>query len=278
MDEKKNSISKAQSYEEIGEFWDSHDVTDYWEQTRPVEIEVNLEDWEESDSKTFIDYGRYFVPDRETQIETICDLIPVVERQFQVLELCCGEGLLAGAILERYPQCTVYGYDGSVEMLQQAEKRLAAYGERFVTRHFDLFAEEWRKLDWRPRAVVSSLAIHHLDGRQKETLYQDIYAVLEVGGAFFVADVIQPVNEAASAVAAKGWDSAVQQRALAIDGHEDAYKYFVENGWNLYRHPDPMDKPSPLFDQLRWLETAGFKEVDVFWLQAGHAIFGGWKE
>ena len=43
MDENKSSISEAQSYQEIGEFWDTHDVTDYWEQTKPVEFEVNLE-------------------------------------------------------------------------------------------------------------------------------------------------------------------------------------------------------------------------------------------
>ncbi len=43
MDENKSSISKTESYREIGEFWDTHDVTDYWEQTEAVEFEVNLE-------------------------------------------------------------------------------------------------------------------------------------------------------------------------------------------------------------------------------------------
>ncbi len=163
-------------------------------------------------------------------------------------------------------------------MLQQAKSNLSDYSDRFVTRHFDLFDAEWRKLDWSPRAVVSSLAIHHLNGRQKETLYQDMYAILEPGGALIIADVIEPVNKAANEVAAKGWDTAVRQRALAIDGHEGAYEYFVQHKWNLYRHPDPMDKPSPLFDQMKWLQQAGFIEVDVFWLQAGHAVFGGWKK
>ena len=239
--------------------------------------EIEVESWQESDSQTFIDYGRYFVPARETQIGVICDLLPTVERAFQVLELCCGEGLLAGAILERYPNCIVHGYDGSAEMRQQARKNLAAHGERFLTQHFDLFEEGWRKLNWMPQAVVSSLALHHLDGRQKETLYQDIYGLLASGGAFIIADIIKPVNSAAWAVAEKGWDTAVQQRAMAIDGHNQAYDYFIKNGWNYYRHPDPIDKPSPLLDQLKWFQQAGFVEVDVFWLQAGHAIFGGWK-
>ena len=39
-----------------------------------------------------------------------------------------------------------------------------------------------------------------------------------------------------------------------------------------------MDKPSPLFHQLQWLDQAGFGRVDVHWLRAGHAIFSGMKE
>lgn len=34
------SISKARNYEEIGEFWDTHSLDDYWEQTHEVEFEV----------------------------------------------------------------------------------------------------------------------------------------------------------------------------------------------------------------------------------------------
>ena len=43
MRRSKSSISKAQSYREMGEFWDSHDLADYWDQTEPVEFEVEIE-------------------------------------------------------------------------------------------------------------------------------------------------------------------------------------------------------------------------------------------
>ncbi len=43
MGANKSSISQAQSYQEIGKFWDTHDVTDYWEKTRPVEFEVDIQ-------------------------------------------------------------------------------------------------------------------------------------------------------------------------------------------------------------------------------------------
>jgi len=34
------SISKARSLEEIADFWDSHSLADYWDQTYEVEFEV----------------------------------------------------------------------------------------------------------------------------------------------------------------------------------------------------------------------------------------------
>ncbi|KAF5415608.1 MAG: hypothetical protein C5S48_05340 [Candidatus Methanogaster sp.] len=37
-----SSVSKAQSYIDIGEFWDTHDLADYWDRTEPAEFEVDL--------------------------------------------------------------------------------------------------------------------------------------------------------------------------------------------------------------------------------------------
>ncbi len=37
-----SSISKADSYEAIGEFWDTHSLADYWDQTYEVEFEVRI--------------------------------------------------------------------------------------------------------------------------------------------------------------------------------------------------------------------------------------------
>ena len=43
MKKNKSSISKARSYAEIGEFWDKHDLSDYWSKTRKVKFDVVLE-------------------------------------------------------------------------------------------------------------------------------------------------------------------------------------------------------------------------------------------
>jgi hypothetical protein len=39
----KSSISKAKSYKEIGEFWDTHDLAEFWDQTKKALFEVNIE-------------------------------------------------------------------------------------------------------------------------------------------------------------------------------------------------------------------------------------------
>jgi hypothetical protein len=43
MSKGKSSISKANSYEEIAEFWDTHSLSDYWDQLEPVEFEFDIQ-------------------------------------------------------------------------------------------------------------------------------------------------------------------------------------------------------------------------------------------
>lgn len=231
--------------------------------------------WSEDNSQEFIDYGRYFVPAREAQIAIISRLIPDTDEPFHVLELCCGEGLLAEAILARHPSCTLHGYDGSPAMLRKATARLARFGQRFQAQQFDLADAGWRRQLDPVRAVVSSLCIHHLDGRQKAALYDDVAQLLVPGGVFIIADLIKPATATGQALAAEEWDGIVRRQALEQDGDETAFGQFQQMKWNIYRHPDPFDKPSPIYDQLLWLKSAGFETVDVFWMAAGHAIYGG---
>lgn len=40
MAEDRSSLSNASSYAEIGEYWDSHDLAEHWDQTHEVAFEV----------------------------------------------------------------------------------------------------------------------------------------------------------------------------------------------------------------------------------------------
>ena len=43
MARNKSSLSKAGSYQEIAEFWDTHDLAECWDKTKPVEFEVDIQ-------------------------------------------------------------------------------------------------------------------------------------------------------------------------------------------------------------------------------------------
>ena len=238
--------------------------------------------WSEADSAHFLEIADLYVPDRLEQTATICDLVPAPapDGEAHLVDLCCGEGLLSDELLRRFPGATVHGYDGSTAMLERAAARIAAsggQGGRFVPQLFDLRKLSWRIFPWPVHAIVSSLAIHHLDSAGKLNLFHDLYAALAPGGVLVIADLIRPATEAGTALAARVWDEAVRRRSIEETGNLVVLERFRAERWNFYTDPapDPGDRPSTLFEQLTWLREVGFTGVDVFWMKAGHAIFGG---
>lgn len=43
MRKHKSSISQAASYKDIGKFWDTHDLSDFWDKTKEASFEVDIE-------------------------------------------------------------------------------------------------------------------------------------------------------------------------------------------------------------------------------------------
>lgn len=43
MKKNKSSISKGETHEEIGEYWDTHDLAEHWERTKTAEFEVDIQ-------------------------------------------------------------------------------------------------------------------------------------------------------------------------------------------------------------------------------------------
>jgi len=43
MKRNRSSLSKASSYKEIGEYWDVHDLSEFWEKTKKVKFDVQIE-------------------------------------------------------------------------------------------------------------------------------------------------------------------------------------------------------------------------------------------
>ncbi len=238
--------------------------------------------WTEDESEIFIKYGDCFVPQKERQIEILIKAIPKMEKKGIIVELCCGSGDTCKALLENIPKATVWGMDLSQKMLDETKRKNKEYSDRIEVKQFDLAEMEWRTFPQPVHAFVSSLAVHHLDAAQKKALFKDLYGQLEPGGALIIADLMYPNSPESKKIFADNWDEETQKRSLEIFGSESAYEAFKRTEWNYYSDPnaenDPIDKPSSLYDQLKWLEEAGFASIEVFWASAGHAVYGGFKK
>jgi tRNA (cmo5U34)-methyltransferase len=229
--------------------------------------------WSSSDTEMFVKYGDACVPRRAEQIATVCDLLTDLPVD-HVLDLCCGPGLLSAEYLRRHPAGQVTLLDGSVEMLSEAAARLARFGDRFTVVRGDIADSGWRAAG-RYGGVMTSLAVHHLDAAGKQTLYRDLHSMLEPGGVFAMADLVEPTGARSRSIAANAWEDSVAAESKRLFGTDEALTAFVETDWNYFRLPGPddFDMPSSAAEHLSWLTTAGFTEVDVVWLYAGHAIF-----
>ena len=236
--------------------------------------------WDETDSGIFLDLARVAVPGRAEQIAALTCLAPFAPGdRASVVELAAGDAALGATILECYPHATLTALDGSPAMREAAARRLERFGARARVEPFDLTSEEWFPYLDDARLVVSSLSIHHLDGDGKRQLFQASARRTTQDGALLIADLVEPARAEARELFAATWDAAALRQSVVATGETGLYDDFAAERWNLYRHSDPeMDKPSRLFDQLLWLRAAGFAVVDCFWLNAGHAIYGGYKD
>ena len=239
--------------------------------------------WSEGDSEVFIDLAEIFVPGRTEQMNALLDLIPARDdERFTIVELASGEGALAQAILERFHACHYIAFDGSEVMRQHMSEKLRQFRDRLEILPFEWTQQEW--LDNLPqplRCVISSLSVHHLFDEEKQLLFRELADHLEVGGALLVADIIEPATRQIADVFAKQYDEIVRKQSMLIRGDLSGFEQFQQLKWNYFRHDylaeDTNDHPSRLSDQLLWLRDAGFSVVDCFWMQAGHAVYGGYK-
>lgn len=236
--------------------------------------------WTETSSNTYQQLAHIAVPQRTEQIAAMLTLIPFPrEASFRVLELASGEGYLAAALLAAFPNAQLTALDLSEAMRATTRTRTKKYGHRTTVAPFDLLKPDWYAYLDGVDFVVSSLCVHHLKADGKRALFRAVYERSSEHAALIIADLVAGQTAHANHLFTETWEHTAQAQARSQTNSDDAYQLFRDEQWNYYRHPDvdDIDHPSPLFMQLQWLQAAGFTSVDCFWMQAGHAIYGGYK-
>jgi tRNA (cmo5U34)-methyltransferase len=234
--------------------------------------------WSEDDSATYRAIAAVAVPRRQDMMASLIAAAPFSpDEPLKIIELGAGEGLLAEALLEQFPQATLTALDGSASMRQSASARLARFGGRVRVAAFDVASLDWWDRMFGADLVVSSLSLHHLNDAKKQYLYKAAAERIAPRGALLVADIVEPQHAASRRQAAERWDALARAQAEAI-GAPELFRSFVDARWNHFRFPDAMDQPAAVLHHLLWLRHAGFAAADCFWLDAGHAVFGGFKQ
>jgi SAM-dependent methyltransferase len=236
------------------------------------------DEWTEENSQAYRELATIAVPARAEQMAVLLTLLPfAVQDAFRVIEVGCGEGRLSFALLDSFPNAAITALDGSPSMVAHAAQLLRRFGPRATVIPFSLTGMEWLSHVDAANCVVSSLCLHHLSAEEKQHLFAEVSHRLSERGVFLIADLVEPQRPEARSLFALTWDRIAKAQAIAQTGSQQLFERFVTEQWNYYHFPDPFDRPSPLFEQLTWLKNAGFAFVDCFWMQAGHAIYGGYK-
>ena len=203
------------------------------------------------------------VPCYEDFYGTALERMPFAkESAIRVLDLGAGTGLFSALIAERFPHAHLTLVDISEEMLSQARHRLVRDAARFDFHTLDLAQGP---LCGQYEAVVSALAIHHLNDERKKHLFQEIYDVLCDGGVFINADQVLGVTPEIDEEYKAAWLRQVRQRGVGEGDLAAALERMKE------------DEMSTLSLQLKYLEDIGFTTVNCWYKNYGFVVYTGRK-
>ena len=177
-----------------------------------------------------------------------------------ILDLGAGTGLMSAFFADAHPRARLTLVDVAAEMLDRARERFARAPTRFTYAVMD-YSEE--ALPGEFDLVVSCLSVHHLSDPAKEALFRKIHATLRPAGAFINADQVMGETPATDARNRARWLGGARRLGVS-EGDLDAA---IER----MKH----DRPATLTDQLRWLEEAGFCDVDCAFKDGMFAVYSG---
>jgi tRNA (cmo5U34)-methyltransferase len=207
---------------------------------------------------------------RAAQRRFMAVLLPFGEQEeFTFLDLGAGTGAASRAILGQHPRSTAILADFSTQMMAAGEQDMQPFAGRYRYVEFDMTTGEWpaaipAALD----AVVTSMCVHHLPDERKQGLFAEIFDHLVPGGWYVNYDPVL----AADPVVEATW-----QRVNDYDNPEAASKRLHHTPQEQARYDNHVRYIIPLPQQLEYLQSAGFRGIDVYWKQLENVIYGGYR-
>jgi tRNA (cmo5U34)-methyltransferase len=197
------------------------------------------------------------IPGHESFYAAALELIPPAAER--IVELGAGSGLFSAMLHAAHPQAELYLIDFSAPMLALAKERLGS-SPRI---HYTLADYMSAPLPSDCDAVISALSIHHLNDEQKRALFPHAMLALKPGGVFINADHIAGPTPEMEAIYQQRWLNQVHEQGATAQQIADS----------LFRQQE--DRRSPVDEQLAWMRSAGFVNIDCWYKASSFAVMAG---
>jgi SAM-dependent methyltransferase len=226
--------------------------------------------------KRFLEGVRGGIPYANDQLEVMLRLLAASHRPIErFLDLGCGSGLLAIALLTQYPDARATLVDVSEPMMDAARDLL---GENSVLPHFvlaDLADPGWASTVARDApfdAIVSGFAIHHLEDQRKRELYGEILPLLAPGAWFINLEHVASTTPWVHAL----FDDAMIESLASYQTAAGSGRSREQVAHEYHERPDESEnRLVPVDVQMAWLREVGFADVDCYFKYFELAVFGG---
>ncbi len=212
------------------------------------------------------------------QIELMLRIIDACNIKVErILDLGCGDGILAASILQKYTDASGVLLDISEPMIQVAKNKLVKYKEHFDFVLFDFGESRWAervKAKGPFSVIISGFSIHHQTDERKQKLYSEIFNLLIPGGLFLNLENVSSSTKWVSSLFDEYFiDSLYNMHLLNGDG---ITRQGVSEEW-YHREDIEVNKLAPVEKQCEWLREIGFCDVDCYFKVFEIALFGGRK-
>ncbi len=189
-----------------------------------------------------------------------------------VLDLGSGDGSMMAALLEEDPGIRPVLIDASGEMINQARQRLSRCpGCIFVNKSFHELLKNDRDI---PRCdfIVSSLAIHHIDSKEKARLFEYIFDALKPGCWFLLYDSVLPP------ASLEDWYIALWLEWIRDQKEKKGINEEMESiVFDHHQAPDHHKNLDSLEKHFSLLREAGFSNVDIIYKYGVFSLLCGKK-
>ncbi|MBN3899023.1 MAG: class I SAM-dependent methyltransferase [Nostoc sp. NOS(2021)] len=224
---------------------------------------MNIQEAFNSAAENYDNLRRILIPCFDDFYKTAVAIIPSDgTAPLKVLDLGAGTGLYSGMVQSVFPNAEFTLLDLAPEMLEKAKFRFSKMGKSPKILIGDYIETN---LAGSYDLIISALSIHHLSDFDKELLYQRIYDVLNPGGMFVNADQVLGKTPDLEKLYRQHWRDSVHAKGVSEEDFKAAQKRME------------YDRMATLDIQLRWLEAAGFQNVDCWYKNFSFAVFGGYR-